>query len=85
MPAAQQVLRPRQAFYAATEEIAFCQSSGRVSAEQISFYPPGIPVIIPGELVTKEILSYCQKMLALGLPVSGPRDGTLTKIQVVKS
>ena len=85
MPAVQQVLRPRQAFYAATEEIAFCQSSGRVSAEQISFYPPGIPVIIPGELVTKEILSYCQKMLALGLPVSGPQDGTLTKIQVVKS
>ena len=84
LPVAQQVLPPRQAFYAEAEEIAFCMAVGRISAEQISFYPPGIPVIIPGELVTKEILTYCQRMLALGLPVSGPRDGTLTKIQVVK-
>ena len=84
LPVAQQVLPPRQAFYAEAEEIAFCMAVGRISAEQISFYPPGIPVIIPGELVTKEILTYCQRMLALGLPVSGPQDGTLTKIQVVK-
>ena len=75
---------PRQAFYAEAEEIAFCAAVGRISAEQISFYPPGIPVIIPGEMVTREILNYCQRMLALGLPVSGPRDGTLAKIQVVK-
>ena len=84
LPVAQQVLPPRQAFYAEAEEIAFCAAVGRISAEQISFYPPGIPVIIPGEMVTKEILNYCQRMLALGLPVSGPRDGTLAKIQVVK-
>ena len=84
MPVAQQVLPPRRAFYADAEEVAFCEAVGRVSAEQISFYPPGIPVIIPGELVTKEILTYCQSMLALGLPVSGPQDGTLEKIQVVK-
>ena len=84
LPVAQQVLPPRQAFYAEAEEIAFCAAVGRISAEQISFYPPGIPVIIPGEMVTKEILNYCQRMLALGLPVSGPRDATLAKIQVVK-
>ncbi|MHC1718264.1 MAG: aminotransferase class I/II-fold pyridoxal phosphate-dependent enzyme [Acidaminococcaceae bacterium] len=84
LPVAQQVLPPRQAFYAEAEDVAFCEAVGRISIEQISFYPPGIPVIIPGELVTKEILTYCQRMLALGLPVSGPQDGTLTKIQVVK-
>ena len=84
MPAAQKVLPPRQAFYADTEDVYFCEAVGRVSAEQISFYPPGIPVIIPGELVTEEIFTYCQRMLALGLPVSGPQDGTLGKIQVVK-
>ena len=84
LPVAQQVLPPRQAFYVEAEEVAFCEAVGRISSEQISFYPPGIPVIIPGELVTKEILNYCQRMLALGLPVSGPIDGTLTKIQVVK-
>ena len=84
MPVAQQVLPPRQAFYADSEDVTFCEAVGRISAEQISFYPPGIPIIIPGELVTNEILTYCQRMLALGLPVSGPQDGTLTKIQVVK-
>ena len=84
LPVAQQVLPPRQAFYAEAEDVAFCEAVGRISIEQISFYPPGIPVIIPGEMVTKEILNYCQRMLALGLPVSGPRDGALTKIQVVK-
>ena len=84
LPVAQQVLPPRQAFYAEAEDVAFCEAVGRISIEQISFYPPGIPVIIPGEMVTKEILNYCQRMLALGLPVSGPRDATLAKIQVVK-
>lgn len=84
MPPLQQVLTPRRAFYAAAEEIDFCEAVGRVTTEQISFYPPGIPVIIPGELVTEEIFTYCQRMLALGLPVSGPQDGTLEKIQVVK-
>lgn len=84
MPPAQQILSARRAFYADTEEIAFSEAAGRISAEQISFYPPGIPVIIPGELVTDEVLIYCQRMLALRLPVSGPQDGGLTKIQVVK-
>ena len=73
MPVAQQILSARQAFYADTEAIAFSEAVGRICTEQISFYPPGIPVIIPGELVSKEILTYCQSMLALGLPVSGPR------------
>ena len=84
MPVAQQILSARQAFYADTEAIAFSEAVGRICTEQISFYPPGIPVIIPGELVSKEILTYCQSMLALGLPVSGPQDGSLRKIQVVK-
>ncbi|NLH46089.1 MAG: aminotransferase class I/II-fold pyridoxal phosphate-dependent enzyme [Acholeplasmataceae bacterium] len=84
MPVAQQILSARQAFYADTEAIAFREAAGRICSEQISFYPPGIPVIIPGELLTEEIISYCQSMLALGLPVSGSQDGSLTKIQVVK-
>lgn len=84
MPVAQQILSARQAFYADTEDVSLCEAVDRICAEQISFYPPGIPVIIPGELVSEEIISYCRSMLALGLPVSGPQDGSLTKIQVVK-
>ncbi len=84
MPGTRQVLPAREAFYAENEEVVFAEAAGRICSEQISFYPPGIPVIIPGELVTKEIIDYCQKMLALGLPVSGPQDAALAKIQVVK-
>ena len=84
LPAAQQLLPVREAFYAEAEEVGFLEAIGRIAAEQVSFYPPGIPVILPGEKLSAEIISYCQRMLALGLPVSGPQDASLAKIQVVK-
>lgn len=85
LPLSTTVLGLRQAFYAPVTTLAFATSEGRVAAEQVSFYPPGIPVLLPGELITWEIINYCQKMLALGLPVSGPRDSTLAQIRVVKA
>lgn len=84
MPLAPQVLPVREAFYAETEEVAFAEAVNRIAAEQISFYPPGIPVLLPGELITAEVAGYCREMLALGLPVSGAQDGSLGKIRVVK-
>lgn len=74
----------RDAFYGSKEKIVFAEAVGRVCAEQISFYPPGIPVVLPGEIITEEIVSYCQKMKRLGLPVSGPADSSLETIRVVK-
>ena len=61
------------------------EAAGRICGEQVSFYPPGIPVLLPGELITPEIITYCQKMKGLGLPVSGPADSTLQQLRVVKS
>ncbi|MEG1159242.1 MAG: decarboxylase, partial [Acidaminococcaceae bacterium] len=85
LPLSTTVLGLRQAFYAPVTTLAFATAEGRVAAEQVSFYPPGIPVLLPGELITWEIINYCQKMLALGLPVSGPQDSTLAQIRVVKA
>ena len=79
-----QRLTPRQAFFARRQVIPFAQAAGQISAEQISFYPPGIPVLVPGEEITQEIIEYCQQMLALGIAVSGPYDGTLQNIEVLK-
>lgn len=50
----------------------------------MSFYPPGIPVLWPGEFVTAEVIDYCLCMKKLGLPVSGPADYTLTELRVIK-
>ena len=57
---------------------------GCVCGEQVSFYPPGIPVLLPGEVITREIVEYCKAMKQLGLPVSGPADSSLDSIRVVE-
>ncbi|MFL6562212.1 MAG: aminotransferase class I/II-fold pyridoxal phosphate-dependent enzyme, partial [Bacillus sp. (in: firmicutes)] len=51
-------LTPRDAFYSETEVIPFEESEGRIIAEFIMVYPPGIPIFIPGEIITKENLHY---------------------------
>lgn len=78
-------LTPRDAFYAETEVIPFDESSeGRIIAEFVMVYPPGIPIFIPGEIITKENLSFIQKNLEAGLPVQGPEDDELKTIHVIK-
>ncbi|WZY01038.1 aminotransferase class I/II-fold pyridoxal phosphate-dependent enzyme [Bacillus sp. FSL W7-1360] len=77
-------LSPREAFYAETEVIPFDQSAGRIIAEFIMVYPPGIPILSPGELITTENLAYVQKNVAAGLPVQGPEDATLATLKVIR-
>jgi arginine decarboxylase len=77
-------LTPRDAFYAETEVIPFDNSEGRIIAEFIMVYPPGIPIFIPGEIITKENLHYIRKNLEAGLPVQGPEDDEIKTILVIK-
>jgi arginine/lysine/ornithine decarboxylase len=60
------------------------EAVGHICGEQVSFYPPGIPVLLPGEVVTAEIVDYCMAMKQLGLPVSGPADSALRTLRVVE-
>lgn len=83
LPPPQQVLPLRQAFNSAKTSLPLKQAAGRICAEQVSFYPPGIPLLLPGELITETIIAYCENMKNLGLPVSGPADGSLREIRVV--
>lgn len=80
----QSVLAPRVAFFAQKETVPWQEAAGRISGEQISFYPPGIPLLVPGEIITDKLQKYCQRMLALGLHLSGPKNHTLETIQVIK-
>lgn len=77
-------MSPRDAFYAQTESIPLLQAAGRISAEFVMVYPPGIPIFIPGEIITQGNIDYIQMNLKAGLPVQGPEDDTLTMIHVIK-
>ncbi|MBB6175946.1 lysine decarboxylase [Anoxybacillus tengchongensis] len=77
-------LTPRDAFYAETEVVPFDESAGRIIAEFVMVYPPGIPIFIPGEIITEENLNYIRKNIEVGLPVQGPEDDTLRTLRVIK-
>jgi lysine decarboxylase len=74
---------PREAFLSATDVVPFKRSAGRICAEVITPYPPGIPVISPGEQITKEIIDYLTLELKAGVRMQGPADGDLRTIRVV--
>jgi arginine decarboxylase len=74
---------PPDAFFAAKETIATDKAAGRISAEQITPYPPGIPVIIRGERITSELLDYLRSGLAAGMQLPDPADLSLATIRVV--
>ncbi len=84
VPATTMAMPLREVFYGEKEALPLEESVGKICGEQVSFYPPGIPVLLPGEIITEEIISYCKMMKDLGLPVSGPADGSLKTIRVVK-
>lgn len=77
-------MTPRDAFYANTEVVPLKEAAGRIIAEFVMVYPPGIPIFIPGEIITEENISYIFKNIDAGLPVQGPEDSTLSMIRVIK-
>ena len=77
-------MRPREAFLADTELVKFRESRGRICAETITPYPPGIPVIAPGEELTADIIDYLRLELKAGVRIQGPYDDKLRTIRVVK-
>lgn len=80
----EQALSPRAAVFAKADVIPFAAAAGAVSAEIVAFYPPGIPLLCPGERITQAIIDYCELLRAVGLHISGPEDPSLQTIKVVK-
>lgn len=79
-----QGMTPREAFFAPKGSVAFSEAEGHIAAEQVMFYPPGIPILCPGDVIDAASLRYIEAMQVLGLKVVGPRDASLGRIQVVK-
>ncbi|MCD9024275.1 aminotransferase class I/II-fold pyridoxal phosphate-dependent enzyme [Cohnella silvisoli] len=76
-------LTPRDAFYGETEVVPFKESAGRIIAEFIYVYPPGIPILLPGEVISQENIDYIVDHLEVGLPVKGPEDRSVTNVKVI--
>lgn len=77
-------MTPRDAFYSETELVPFDDSAGRIIAEFIMVYPPGIPVLLPGEIIAEENLNYIKYNKEAGLPVQGPEDFDFRYLRVIK-
>lgn len=78
------VLSPQEAFYADAEHIPFEKTVGRIAAESIMCYPPGIPVLAPGEKITEEVLEYLRYAQEKGCQITGAEDETLRTLKVVR-
>jgi arginine decarboxylase len=76
-------MTPREAFLGAQEAVPAAAAAGRVAAESLATYPPGIPNVLPGERLTAETLAYVQRTLELGGSVRGASDRLLRTVRVV--
>ena len=75
---------PQEAFYAEKESLPIESTIGRISAESVMCYPPGIPILSPGEVITKEILDYIKTAMEKGCSMQGPESEDISELFVLK-
>lgn len=78
------VLSPRDAFFAPTETLPIEQTLDHISAELVCPYPPGIPALMPGEMINPAAIEYLQYVLRLGGNITGCSDSSLKTLKVVR-
>ena len=76
-------ISPRETFYSPVTAVELNKSIGKICAEEITFYPPGIPLIMPGEKISAQIVELIQHEKSLGTKIIGASDKTLSTIKVV--
>jgi arginine/lysine/ornithine decarboxylase len=76
-------MTPRDAFFAPSRAVSLEAAIGETSAELVIPYPPGIPVLAPGEVITTDKVSYLREGASHGMYLSGPVDPVLRTIRVV--
>lgn len=79
------VMTPQEAFYAEKEEmIPIRETNGRICTEFVMCYPPGIPILAPGERITQEIIDYIVYAKEKGCSMTGPEDETIERLNVIR-
>lgn len=76
-------ISPREAFFTLTETLPLEETSDRICAEIVCPYPPGIPVLMPGELITQSAIEYLQHIQATGGFITGCQDLSLSSLKVL--
>ena len=77
------VTTPQKAFYAKKESLPLRQTRGRVCSEFVMCYPPGIPILAPGEVVTEDIIDYIEYAKEKGCSMQGTEDPTVCRLNVL--
>ena len=80
----QVVAAPQEAFYADKQSVALDEANGRICAEFVMCYPPGIPILAPGERITREILDYIRYAKEKNCMLLGTEDPDVNNLQVIK-
>ena len=75
---------PQEAFYAEKESLPIDATEGRICSEFVMCYPPGIPILAPGERITKKILEYIAYARAKGCSMTGTEDAAIERLNVLK-
>jgi lysine decarboxylase len=76
-------ISPREAFLGEGETIPVERAEGRISCESIAGYPPGIPALLPGELITTEVIGYLRELVGAGARLHGAADPTFGTVRVL--
>jgi arginine/lysine/ornithine decarboxylase len=74
---------PRDAFLGRTRHAKLADAAGEIAAEPVSPYPPGVPVVVPGQHITSGIVEFLRSGMELGMYVEGASDPSLAEIRVV--
>jgi lysine decarboxylase len=77
-------MTPREAFLGPQEVVPLAEATGRIAAESLAAYPPGIPNVLPGERLTEETLAYIVQSVAHGGFVRGGSDRALKTVRVAR-
>ena len=75
---------PQAAFYADKESLPIDETEGRICSEFVMCYPPGIPILAPGERITRRILDYISYAKEKGCSMTGPEDAAIERLNVLK-
>ena len=84
LPMPQVRVTPRNAMYAHREQIPLNEALHRIAGETIAYYPPGIPCVAVGEVISESVLQYIENRKALGYVPNGADDMTLETIWVIQ-
>lgn len=77
------IISPRDAFYSLKRTVKLEDAVGEISGESVMAYPPGIPIIAPGERITEEIIEYISVLKEQNCSLQGPADPLIENIRVL--